>query len=393
MSGYVGDLSEQQQYALDELKSRLRDISSEEFTDSLLLRWLRARDFDVNKSEKLLRDNFIWRKQNKVDSMIETYENPEVLRLYFPGGQCNHDRDGRPLWILRFGNADFKGMLQCVTKEALVKHVTYMIEKVVADLKVQSEKLGKVVETVTVVFDYDNFSIRQVYSFQVIEFTHLLLVLYENYYPEMLEQCLLINAPSFFHIFWKIVRPFLTERTASKMKVFSREGWQSVLLKHVDPAKLPAHWGGKFVGPNDDKECTHLIPFGGGVPAKFYLKNGPRVSDDPKATTCSLERGQKLDVPVKVEHGGSTLSWKFQTSPGHDVGFGVLHRSGENAKPKAVVEVSRVKCDQVPESGQLCSVSGTYIFRFDNSHSWLTKKQISYVFQVKSSEGVLASGR
>ncbi|CAN7985272.1 unnamed protein product, partial [Ixodes hexagonus] len=377
---------------LQQIKSCLHDVWSEEFTDSFLLRWLRARDFDVNKSEKLLKENMTWRLQNNIDSIIETYENPELLRDYFPGAQCNRDRDGRPLWILRFGNADFKGMLQCVPKEALVKHVTYTVEKIIADMKAQSKKLGKVVETATVVFDFDNFSISQVYSFQVIEFTKLLMTLYESHYPERLQQCLIINAPIAFPIFWKFVRPFLTERTTNKIQIFSREGWQPVLLKLVDPSQLPAHWGGDLVGPNGDKECSHLIPVGGEVPEKFYLKNRPRVSDDPKAITCSLERGQKLDVPVKVERGGSTLSWKFQTSPGHDVAFGIQYRSGEDAKPKAVLDVGRVKCDQAPEIGQLCSEPGTYIFRFDNSYSWFTKKQISYVFEVKSSEEILAPG-
>ncbi|CAN7986007.1 unnamed protein product [Ixodes pacificus] len=385
MSGYAGDLSEKQQHSLDELKFHLRDIWSEEFTDPFLLRWLRARDFDVNKSEKLLRDNNIWRQRENIDSLIETYENPEVLRLYFPGGQCNHDREGRPLWLLRFGNADFKGILQCVSKEALVKHVTYIVENIIADMKAQSKKLGKLVDTATVVFDYDNFSIRQVYSYQVVEFIRLLMVLYENYYPEMLEQCFTINAPSFFQIFWKFVRPFLTERTAGKIQIFSR-GKRLSTSKFLNDAQMNEH----ISGIRGLRSKSPLVPAGGEVPVKYYLKNGPRVSEDPNATTCSLERGQKMDVPVKVDSKGSTLYWKFQTSPGHDVGFGVLHISGEHAKPKEVLEVGKVKCDQVAEIGRLSAEPGTYIFRFDNSYSWFTKKQLSYVLQVKSSEEVLA---
>ncbi|KAG0425197.1 hypothetical protein HPB47_027620 [Ixodes persulcatus] len=66
-----------------------------------------------------------------------------------------------------------------------------------------------------------------------------------------------------------------------------------------------------------------------------------------------------MDVPVKVNSEGSTLYWKFQTSPGHDVGFGVLHISGEHAEPKEVLEVSRVKCDQVAEIGRLSAQPGT----------------------------------
>lgn len=44
-----------------------------------------------------------------------------------------------------------------------------------------------------------------------------------------------------------------------KILLIPVEGWQPVLLKCVDPSQLPAHWGGDLVGPNGDRECTHLV--------------------------------------------------------------------------------------------------------------------------------------
>ncbi|EEC16092.1 hypothetical protein IscW_ISCW022500, partial [Ixodes scapularis] len=35
-----------------------------------------------------------------------------VLKRYLPGGLCSHDRDCRPLWIMRTGNADYKGSMK-----------------------------------------------------------------------------------------------------------------------------------------------------------------------------------------------------------------------------------------------------------------------------------------
>ncbi|EEC16094.1 conserved hypothetical protein, partial [Ixodes scapularis] len=257
MSGYVGDLNEKQEQGLKELKSRLSDIWKDEFTDPLLLRWLRAREFDVAKAEKLLRENSLWRNKNGINSLVETYECPDVLKRYFPGGMCNHDKEGRPLWIMPTGNGDFKGMLQCLSVEAMVKHVTYQVELIAAEMKKQTEKLGKLVDTFTIVVDYENFSLKQIYCLQVIEVTRRLLVLYENHYPETLERCIIINAPSFFPVFWRLIRPFLTERTGNKIEIF-RSGWHPVIIKHVDPSQLPVHWGGHLLGPNGDKRCTHM---------------------------------------------------------------------------------------------------------------------------------------
>ncbi|KAM7312148.1 SEC14-like protein 3 [Ixodes scapularis] len=394
MSGYLGDLSEKQQQALDEFKRRIQDIWKEEFTDHFLLRWLRAREFDVNKAEHMLRENQEWRRRNNMDSILETYQWPEVLKRYFPGGMCNHDRGGRTVWIMRFGNCDYKGMLECVSKEELHKACYYQLEQVALDMKTQCEKLGKNLETVTVVVDYENFSLKQVYSFQVIEFLREMMGQYDANYPETLERCVFINTPSFFPFFWKLVRNFIAEKTATKIEVFAHEGWKPALLKYIDPSQLPVHWGGELLGPDGDPECSHMIGRGGEVPVELYLKNGPKVLDDPHSVNCSLERGEHLEVPVQVERAGCILRWKFQTSPGHDVDFSVTRGpTGKGKQKEQVMQVTRIKCDLVPETGQLENPEiGTYIFRFDNSFSWFTKKRLSYVLQVISPEDVPAPG-
>jgi hypothetical protein len=58
MSGYVGDLSAKQERALAQFRQRVADISelqSHIHDDHYLSRWLRARNFDVSKSEKMIR--------------------------------------------------------------------------------------------------------------------------------------------------------------------------------------------------------------------------------------------------------------------------------------------------------------------------------------------------
>ncbi|CAN7985264.1 unnamed protein product [Ixodes hexagonus] len=392
MSGYVGDLSEKQQRTLDEFKRRLQDIWKEEFTDPFLLRWLRGKDKLCEDQRSGNASNEEKRRRHAYYGTKTTMKRPLCTHRTHVSYTRNKAMFNLPFFFVFFSSN--AGMLQCVSKEELLRVSYYQLEQIVADMKIQSEKLGKNVETVTVVCDYDNFNLKQVYSLQVIEFLREMAVMYEANYPETLERCLFINAPSFFPFFWKLVRSFVTEKTATKIEVYPQEGWKPVLLKYIDPSLLPVHWGGDRLGPDGDPECSHEIGRGGEVPAELYLKNGPKVSDDPDSTTCSLERGQNLEVPVKVERAGCILRWRFQTGPGHDVDFSVTHRSPENGKQEQqVLQVTRIRCDLVPETGQLENPEiGTYTFKFDNSFSWFTKKRLSYVLQVTNPEDVPASG-
>ncbi|KAK8784641.1 hypothetical protein V5799_008997 [Amblyomma americanum] len=184
-------------------------------------------------------------------------------------------------------------------------------------------------------------------------------------------------APGFFPFFWKIVRPFLTERTANKLHIFTHDGWQQVLLKYVDPSQLPAHWGGTIVDPVGGARCTHVINPGGELPAAVW-RGGGALANDPDAISCFVERGSSLEVPVRVEAAGAKLRWRLQA---RDVAFALWRTSGHDRIE--LLAPRRIACDRDPECGQIhCEEPGTYTFLFDNTFSWFTGKQLSYVIGV-----------
>ena len=68
----MGDMSEQQERCLEEFRNYLREsnITDPTYDDYYLLRILRARKFDMDKT-KLMFNNFIkWRQEHDVDNVI-----------------------------------------------------------------------------------------------------------------------------------------------------------------------------------------------------------------------------------------------------------------------------------------------------------------------------------
>ena len=99
MSGYPGTLTASQASKLEKLKENAQDIWLPKFDDFYMCRWLRAREWDVKKAEKMLRDTMEWRKKNGIDTILEDWEPPEVLVKYSPGGFTGFDKKGGPIWI------------------------------------------------------------------------------------------------------------------------------------------------------------------------------------------------------------------------------------------------------------------------------------------------------
>ncbi|KAL1443704.1 hypothetical protein MTO96_030212 [Rhipicephalus appendiculatus] len=225
------------------------------------------------------------------------------------------------------------------------------------------DQAGEELENQYLVIDLDKFGLRQVYSWQTIKAITDMLRMMEDHFPECLEKCICINAPSFFPVLWKLVRPFMTQRTADKVNVYGKDGWKSTLLDIMDADQLPVHWGGNMVGPGNDSRCRHKEV----APPSVFKEEGVQLKN--------IGRRDRWELPVSVSEPGVQISWRFQTASG-DLSFGVRTESGETLVPLRRFESS----SHEPQEGcWQCDTPGTYILEFDNSFSWLNGKKLAYV--------------
>lgn len=68
--------------------------------DIYLIRWLRARNYDVASAEEMLRTHINWRKERKIDGILE--ENWDDIKQDYHATIDTHDREGRPSKQFKF---------------------------------------------------------------------------------------------------------------------------------------------------------------------------------------------------------------------------------------------------------------------------------------------------
>ncbi|KAL1418521.1 hypothetical protein MTO96_025905 [Rhipicephalus appendiculatus] len=317
MSGYLHDLDQRQRSALENFRDAVSDVRGPEHNDAYLLRWLRAREFDVTRAEHMFRQNLRWRQQLGVDSLLTDYQVPKVMREHFPGGILDCNPKGHPVWLINIGSVDIKGFLQVLSPADICLHCMYIFEMQEKLKRETSRKLGQEIETQYIIVDLEGFSVRQLYSWQVIELLTDLLKKYEANYPESLEKGFVINAPNFFPVLWKIVRPFLSQRTVDKVAIYAKDGWKEEFAEFMDLSKLPAHWGGLLKGPDGDPRCPHLVCPGGDVPDE-YRKDlaSKQLWGREGVQQLSIDRRGFFELAMQVEQAGARLLWAFQTAKG-----------------------------------------------------------------------------
>ena len=85
--------------------------------DEHILRFLRARDFNIDKARETMCQSLTWRKQHQVDYILDTWRPPQVLQDYYAGGWHHHDKgDGGVAFGTRSDTAfhGVPGALECV---------------------------------------------------------------------------------------------------------------------------------------------------------------------------------------------------------------------------------------------------------------------------------------
>ncbi|NWH72751.1 S14L2 protein, partial [Piaya cayana] len=244
--------------------------------DYFLLKWLRARCFDLPKSEAMLR---------------------KVIRKYMSGGMCGYDREGSPVWYEIIGPLDAKGLLYSASKQDLLKNKFRDCEVLRHECEKQSQKLGKKIEMVMMVYDCEGLSLKHLWKPAVETYSELLTMFEENY-PESLKHLFIVKgefspgvpippqpgadptltpphpppAPRIFPVAYNLVKHFLSEDTRKKVVVLG-SNWKEVLQQHIDPAQIPVEYGGTLTDPDGDPKCSSKINYGGDVPQHYYMRD------------------------------------------------------------------------------------------------------------------------
>ncbi|KAI1292016.1 SEC14-like protein 2 [Halotydeus destructor] len=392
-SGRVGDLTGEQSDKLDLLRLAVEDILSSEHDDYYLTRWLRARHYDVVSAEAMLRRHMQWKKLFNVDNLIDEFDAPEVLKKYYPGGLVGHDRDHCPVWIIPMGNMDIKGLFHSVKKTDFSRYTIRQLQLSEEDMKVQSERTGKMIDTHSFILDMENFAMKDLAWKPAVDLITQLITMFEDHYPERLKKVYVVNAPKYFPLAYALVKPFLADETANKVYVYAKDDmWREKILYDIDEQELPAYWGGLKTDPVDgDPRCPSLVCLGGQVPCSYYTAPSRRLSiDSSSMDTIIVDKKSCQLVEMLVEVPGSMLKWEFKTDE-HDIGFSVYRQraieelEGANSgdDEEIIVPPQRVNSHLVPEDGLvIVDKPGKYVIKFDNTYSWYRSKKVMHSIMV-----------
>ncbi|PIN11419.1 Phosphatidylinositol transfer protein SEC14 [Handroanthus impetiginosus] len=335
-------------------------LFADEKTDVILLKFLRARDFKVKEAFAMLKSVVAWRKQFKIDELLEEEGIGEGLEkvVYMHGV----DKEGHPVCYNAFGEFQDKELYSNTFADAekrakFLRWYIQFLEKNIRKLDFSPDGTCTIVQ----ITDLKNSPGLILFKKELRQATNQALQLLQDNYPEFVARQVFINVPWWYVAYNRMISPFLTQRTKSKFVFAGPTKTTETLFKYIAPEQVPVQYGG--LSKDGDQEFT----------------TSDCATEEIIKPTCK----HTVEFPI-TEPG--TLVWEVRVI-GWDISYGAEFVPSAEGGYTWIVQKSR-KIGPTDEQIISCSFkvgeAGKVVLIFDNQTS--KKKKLLYRSKIKPSE-------
>ncbi|CAG7837676.1 unnamed protein product [Allacma fusca] len=248
---------EEYNMVLQELRKRISDIIQDnvQFEDCFYIYfWLNARRFDIDATEALIRETARWRKSKDAIGATKADYHPGIQKC-FPIRLDGKSKTGFAVFTGPAGKFRFGETIKKFGREAIEYYWLQLLckaEKLLIEYNREVRKQnGSFVSTWPpiqkswLILDITNLSVTDLLSRDVLGVVLTLIKMAVTHFPVLEGNLVFINAGTFTELFFKIIRPMLTD-TKIDMLVFgtNKNKWKPFILQHIDPRQIETLYGG-----------------------------------------------------------------------------------------------------------------------------------------------------
>ncbi|XP_019417293.1 PREDICTED: patellin-3-like isoform X1 [Lupinus angustifolius] len=217
-------------------------LLSDERSDVILLKFLRARDFKVKEAFTMIKNTIKWRNEFGIDELLEQENlvDDDLEKVVYMHG---FDKEGHPVCYNIYGEFQNKEVYKKTfsDEEKREKFLRWRIQFLERSIRKLDFTPGGI-STLVQVNDLKNspgpgkWELRQA--------TKQALQLLQDNYPEFVAKQVFINVPWWYLAVNRMISPFLTQRTKSKFVFAGPSKSAETLLRYIAPEQLPVKYGG-----------------------------------------------------------------------------------------------------------------------------------------------------
>ncbi|KAL0960843.1 hypothetical protein HGRIS_005859 [Hohenbuehelia grisea] len=301
-AGHLGHLNPQQLEAFTEFKESLTKAQlitpATSPPDPTLLRFLRARRFDVAKAQKQFSDTEGWRKQHGVDNLFASFDPKEFedAKRFYPRWTGRRSKHGLPLFVYRLASiAPLQKELDAISAARRYQRIIVLYEVMCRFTLPLCSHLPHPsaptpISSTMSIIDLQDVTLTSMWALR----SHLQEAsrLATANYPETLGAIVVVNSPSFFPTIWGWIKGWFDEGTRNKIHILGKDPGPT-LRELVNEQDLPKPYGGQL---------------------DWAFADEPNLDDDTKSAIGDMPKGPAVFVDGAVTKPTTALAQHSTTS-------------------------------------------------------------------------------
>ncbi|KAG1331106.1 patellin-3 [Cocos nucifera] len=327
-------------------------LLGDERSDTILLKFLQARDFKMKEAMAMLKNAVIWRKEFGIEALLEEDLGiPEMEKVVFMHGA---DKEGHPVCYNVYGEFQSRELyaMAFADEEKRQRFLRWRIQYLEKGIRQLLDFSPGGVSTMVQVTDLRN-SIGPMKR----ELRQALTLLQDNY-PEFAAKQIFINVPWWYLAFNRMISPFFTQRSKSKFVFAGPSKTAETLFKYIAPEQVPVQYGG--LSKEKDPDFTS--------------------ADAVTEITIKPSTKQVIEIPVTEK---CLLVWELRVL-GWDVIYGAEFVPSSEDGYTIIVQKARklVATDEPLEKNSFkIGEAGKVVLTVDNTSS--KKKKLLYRYKIQ----------
>lgn len=322
-------------------------ITSTDDFDTAIARFLRARKWNLPAAFAMLVGFCSWRLDFGVHSLMQEGEShfPEELLASGKGFIWEEDKHGRVCCYARakLHNKDAQPLRQSC------EYLVFWLET------------GRILrrndqQLVTVVVDLNGATFASL----DLPFAKFMFNCLQAYYPEILGQVLILDAPWLFWSFWKMVSPFIDPIVAAKIKFIQK----SELKHYIDDGRIPQEFGGSsrfswpsaYTSPPNSKPKVEMLDENNALRLRSAREIFLRACVD---TYRALDGEKMTDLFANREALKTSLRREYYKVFRESYPHSIYHRLGVFDSDERIVWSQYRGTEPPPENGHHSAPPGT----------------------------------
>jgi hypothetical protein len=259
------------QQAYDVFKEKVKDVLPLSQIDSnvlsdedSLIKFLIARQYNVEKAEAMLRYSIQWRTEFECEKLFsEKFD--KSLPERWPSAFYGKDMEGHPVYIEQPDGGQIRTLIQELGVDAIFRWHIYTVERQRQIMKHWNS------DRVSIILDAKGITMGIATNTTALSFLKNMSTHGQAVYPEGLRYMFIVNAPFAVTVAFKVISPLLDPVVREKIHIWGHN-FLPEITKFIAPEDIPKQLGGSggdwYQFPADPSEFKVPDPTAGVSPTK-----------------------------------------------------------------------------------------------------------------------------